>query len=191
MITQPQDPKSGEAEAIARARAGDETGWDWLIGTWQGPLIGFLMRHTGNEDDALEVAQEAFIRAINNIQRFREGSRFSTWLFGIALNLVRDLKKSARSRLVESQPEMDEILDRSETARNLEERELARDLRAAIDRLPEAMRNVLMLFYEEELSMNEISTALKVPVSLIKVRLFRARKQLAKTNPQLREYLWT
>lgn len=182
---------TSEGEAIEKARSGDEAGWDWLIQTWQGPLTAFLLRHTGNEDDALEVAQEAFIRAIRNIHRFREGSRFSTWLFGIALNLVRDLKKSARSRLVESLPEMNDVEGRSETAKGLEDRELARDLRTAVDRLPEGMRNVLMLFYEEELSMNEISRALKVPVSLIKVRLFRARKQLAKMNPQLREYLWT
>lgn len=190
-MNRPRPELSGESDAIAKARSGDETGWDWLIHTWQGPLTAFLMRHTGNEEDALEVAQEAFIRAIRNITRFRDGSRFSTWLFGIALNLVRDLKKSARSRLVESLPEMDDVEGRSEIAKNLEERELTRDLRRAIDRLPEGMRNVLMLFYEEELSMNEISVALKVPVSLIKVRLFRARKQLAKANPQLKEYLWT
>lgn len=182
---------TSEGEAIEKARSGDEAGWDWLIHTWQGPLTAFLVRHTGNEEDALEVAQEAFIRAIRNIQKFREGSRFSTWLFGIALNLVRDLKKSARNRLVESLPEMDDVEGRSETARNLEDRELARDLRNAIDRLPGPMRDVLMLFYEEEMSMNEISAALRVPVSLIKVRLFRARKRLAKSNPQLREYLWT
>lgn len=191
-------PSSGdgirdEREAIESARSGNEAGWNWLVGAWQGPLVAFLMRMLGNEDDALEVAQEAFIRALRHIGNFREGAKFSTWLFGIAVNLTRDLKKSARHRLVQSMPEMADISDRAGLQPRGDEneyRELVAELRRVIDRLPDNLRPAFILFYEENLSMNEISSALKLPVALVKVRIFRARKYIAKSNPQLREYLW-
>lgn len=183
-----------EAEAIERAKAGQEAGWNWLISAWQGPLVAFLIRMLGNEEDALEVAQEAFIRALRHIGNFRAGSKFSTWLFGIAVNLARDLKKSARSRLVQTMPEMADVADRApgkDRGDENEYRELVAELRRVIDRLPDNLRPAFMLFYEENMSMNEIAGILKLPVALVKVRLFRARRYIANSNPQLKEYLWT
>ncbi len=193
MSARPGDGIGNEQEAIESARAGNEAGWNWLVETWQAPLVAFLVRMLGNEDDALEIAQEAFIRALRHIGNFRAGSKFSTWLFGIAVNLSRDLKKSARSRLVQSLPEMADVADRAPSQNRGDEneyRELVAELRYAIDRLPEKLRPAFMLFYEENMSMNEISAILKLPVPLVKVRLFRARKYIANANPHLKEYLW-
>jgi RNA polymerase sigma-70 factor, ECF subfamily len=181
-----------EVEAIALAQAGDEAGWTWLIETWQGPLVAFLARMSGNEDDALEIAQEAFIRALRHIGNFKTGKKFSTWIFGIAVNLLRDVKKSARNRLVQTLPDMVDVSDRRSSAAidsDQERRDLTEDLNATIMRLPQKLLGPFLLFYEEDLSLKEISEALGIPASLAKVQLYRARKFIAKANPQLKEYL--
>src|SRR5690606_35165531 len=78
-------------EALAAAlRAGDDAALDTLMLRWQVPLRAFLYRHTHNEADALDLAQETFVRIYQHRARYREGARFSTWMFQIALNLARD-----------------------------------------------------------------------------------------------------
>src|SRR3954468_19609366 len=83
---------------MSRLQAGDDTALDALMDRWQVPLRRFLFRSTQNEHDAMDLAQETFLRVYRNRQKFREGTKFSTWMFSIALNLCRDRGRRQKTR---------------------------------------------------------------------------------------------
>ncbi|HYC37696.1 MAG TPA: RNA polymerase sigma factor [Usitatibacter sp.] len=144
-------------------------------------LQAFVMRHIGHPDEAADIAQQAFVEAAAAISRFRGDSQLSTWLYGIAMNLVRNYLSRAPQRVHrfesdETLAEMpggeagpDEQLDRN--------RALAR-LTKELETLPAEMREVLLLVAVDELSYEEAATLLAIPVGTVRSRVFRARAAL-------------
>jgi RNA polymerase sigma-70 factor (ECF subfamily) len=186
----PPSPEGDEGALLRRLRAGDAAAFETLVRTNAPRLLSVARRMLRNEEDARDALQEAFLQAFRGIGRFEGGARLSTWLHRILVNasLMRIRSQGRRPE----QP-IEELLPRfyedghrvdpgppwrSESADPIEQRELASLVRAAIDRLPEIYRNVLLLRDIEELDTQETARLLDVKVDTVKVRLHRARQAL-------------
>ena len=170
-----------ETELIEAAQAGDRTAFDELVRRTYVDLFTLAMRLTGNEEDARDVVQDAYLRAWKGIGRFRGDAALSTWLYRITANCASThLSRRRRLRtepLVpgfdpaelrhESQPEA-----MTETTMDLER------IAEAVDRLPAKLRAVVVLRDVYGLPHEAISEELGISVSAAKVRLHRARQRL-------------
>ena len=171
------DPAVDAADMRA-LQDGDATALDRLMLRWQQPLRVYLMRHALSVDDALDLAQETFVRVYRHRDRFDPTRRFSTWLFQIALNLLRDQGRRARRRPTSALETMDEPSTDHSPQADAEEREIAAAVRDAITQLPAALREVVILFEYEHQSHQEIAHIVGATPKAVETRLRRARQQL-------------
>ena len=162
-----------------RCQLGERATFDELIGRWHEPLWKYARRLTGDDDAAADTVQEAWLRVLRGIARLREPARLRAWLFGITRRVVMD-----RLRVRYSEPAMVALED-VDVAGADGARELADDvllLHEELNQLPLLEREVLVLFYLRELTLNELFEVLGVPIGTVKSRLFRAchslRRQL-------------
>jgi RNA polymerase sigma factor (sigma-70 family) len=177
-----------DRQDMARLNAGHDAALSNLMERHGERLFHYLLRQLQNETDAADLAQESFVRVYQHRARFRPAQKFSTWLYAIATNLVRDrfrwrqrhpqvsLDASAdadSAALIESLPGTDPT-----PSERLLANERADKVRRAIASLPEDQRTVVILFEYEELSQAEIAAALNCSVKAVENRLYRARAQL-------------
>jgi RNA polymerase sigma-70 factor (ECF subfamily) len=169
-------------EALAGAlRRGENSALDTLMLRWQIPLRSFLYRYTQNEADALDLAQETFVRIYRHRANYREGARFSTWMFQIALNLTRDHARRRTRRPLVALDDAQEPLDLGEDPKAATlASERAAAVRAAIATLPEQLRAPLVLFEYEDKSHAEIASIIRATPKAVETRLARAREHLRK-----------
>lgn len=144
-------------------------------------LQRFVVRHIGQPDDAEDIAQQAFAEAARTIERFRGESELSTWLYGIAMNLVRNYLSRAPHRLYRF--ESDEGLQSmfspdGDPGDAVAMQQTLRQLSASMAELPQEMREVLILVAIEETAYEDAAAMLSVPVGTVRSRLSRARAAL-------------
>ncbi len=158
-----------------------------LVARHQSRLQRFVLRHIGNSDDADDIAQGAFIEAARTIENFRGQSQLSTWLYGIAMNLVRNyLNRSPHRRHhFESDEQLDVMpsLAHDDVLDVVSRQQTMRKLVTSMEELPSSMREVLMLVAVEEMSYEEAAAILSVPVGTVRSRLSRARASLRARLP--------
>jgi RNA polymerase sigma-70 factor (ECF subfamily) len=167
--------KSRTDRELARAVVGrgEERAFRELYRRHTPRLLGFVHRLLGRSGaEAEDVVQETWIRACENLQRFRWESSFSTWLLGIGLNLVRERQRSIARRMSES---LDETQHASATMGATVERI---DLARAIELLPDGYRMVLVLHDVEGLKHAEIAERLGISSGTSKSQLFSARRAM-------------
>ncbi|MEO8064862.1 MAG: sigma-70 family RNA polymerase sigma factor [Pseudomonadota bacterium] len=168
------DSPADELLAI-RCQLGERAAFDALITRWHPPLWRYLRRLANDDDTAHDLAQETWLRVLRAIAKLREPARLRPWLFGIARRTAMD-----RLRAQYTQPPMSDVNPEDIAAElpdaNLEE-EFA-TLEVSVGSLPIVEREVLALFYLRELSLEEISVLVEVPIGTVKSRLFRARQLL-------------
>ena len=172
---------SDAAEDAADMRAlqhGDATALDRLMLRWQQPLRTYLMRHALSAEDALDLAQETFVRVFRHRDRFDLTRRFSTWMFQIALNLLRDQGRRASRRPTSSIEDSPEPFTDHSPQADAEDREIAAAVRGAIAELPDPLREAIILFEYEHQSHQEIAQIVGATPKAIETRLQRARTQL-------------
>lgn len=144
-------------------------------------LQRFVLRHIGHPDDADDIAQQAFSEAARTIERFRGESELSTWLYGIAMNLVRNYLNRAPHRLhrFETDAGLSELPAAEGDPTDIVARQqMLERLTEALNELPEEMQEVLTLVAVQELSYEEAAAILSVPVGTVRSRLSRARASL-------------
>lgn len=187
-------PRPSDEQLMSALAADDFPALDALMLRWQRPLQSFLQRHLQNEADALDLAQETFVRLYRHRARYRSGARFSTWMFQIALNLARDHgRKNTRRRTdsldalatppegassVSSSPSAqfaDDSPSPADAARHAEEHAA---VRAALRDLPEDLRVVVIFSEYENLSHAEIAERVGATPKAVETRLYRAREKL-------------
>lgn len=174
-IVPTNDSTTTEDELLAiRCQLGEPAAFDDLIARWYGPLWVFVRRLTADDDATRETLQDVWLRVIRGIPRLRDGTKLRAWLFGIARRTLMDRLRDqyARTRAVDldvdaiaAEPPANEVDDLDALERELE-------------LLPLLEREAVTLFYLQELSLNQIAEALKVPVGTVKSRLFRGRRLL-------------
>ncbi len=174
-------PKATERRLIRKARKGDGNAVAALITAHQDALYAFMLRMTGRPDVAEDVVQEAFVRVLKNLDRFDERFRFSTWLFTIAkrlyVNSVQKLSPTFDSDTVGSWQGRGEAPG-FDTVRN-ESLDNIRDvLDQALAQLNEQQREIILLFHQQNWSINEIAGHVDMPEGTVKSHLHRARKRM-------------
>lgn len=168
------DRKQDELLAI-RCQLGEPAAFDALIARWHEPLWKYLRRLTGDDDAAAEAVQDAWLRILRGMPRLRDAGRLRAWIFGIARRVVMDRLREKYAEPARVSPD-DVDLAAADDAIDLRE-ELAL-LQEELARLPVPEREVLVLFYLEELTLLEIAEVAGIPAGTVKSRLFRARRAL-------------
>lgn len=172
------DAQASDEETMLALQRGDERALNRLMDRWQVPLRAFLYRSTQNEQDALDLAQDTFVRIYRHRARYRAGARFSTWMFQIALNLARDLARRHQRRPVAPLDEAPEPATTDNPGRALTDAEAATAVRRAIAQLPDDLREAVLLSEFEQLSHAEIAEIVGATPKAIETRLYRAREKL-------------
>lgn len=197
-----------EARMIAAVLAGNTQEFHELIRPYERAAYVMALSMLKNDADAEDAAQEAFLKAFRNLRSFRAESKFSTWLLSIVMNEARNRLRHQNVLKMESLDEPPDEREHvypallrdwreipSETLERLEVRAL---LREAVTGLAPIYREVLVLRDIEELNVREVSVALGITETAVKVRLHRARlmlqrvlaPQLERMNPKRRRFSW-
>lgn len=152
-----------------------------LVQTHSGRLQRFIIKHIGNTSDAEDLAQQAFVEAARAYQTFRGESQLSTWLYGIALNLIRNHLARAPERryhFVDESSLNDLPADSTSPEEAVSQAQTLRLLQESLDEMPESMRDILLLVGLDDLSYEEAAALLSVPIGTVRSRLSRARVSL-------------
>ena len=176
-----------DAELMLRLKNGEDRILNELMARWQQPLVAFIYRYIGRETEALDLAQETFVRVYATRRRYTVRGKFSTWLFAIAANLCRNHLRWQRRR-GESVPETSDMED-AEFAERIQSLDDSPDqaairsesislIRAAIDKLPHDLKTVILLYEYQSLSYGEISSVVGCSVKAVEMKLYRARHLL-------------
>jgi RNA polymerase sigma-70 factor (ECF subfamily) len=172
-----------EAELIARATKGDAEAFGVLVERYQRRVANVALSVVHNQDDAIELAQETFVRAYENLSKFESRSSFSTWLYRIAANLAIDFwRREGRHVVLRGEDAENEIRklpsDTGDSFKTASRKELSARLTAALEELTPEHRTVILLREVEGLSYDEISEALNCPRGTVMSRLHYARNRL-------------
>lgn len=176
-----------EQGRIDRAARGDRDAQRELFDLHRDIAYATALRITGRHEDALDVVQDAFIKALENLASFQRDAGFRTWLVRIVSNRALDLLRARKVRLAVSIDREDDGAPRgvelaaanAEPGVNLEREDTLNRVRRAVASLPEEHRIVFTLFADAEMSYGEIAEALEIPIGTVMSRLFHARKKLA------------
>ncbi|WP_137938857.1 RNA polymerase sigma factor [Chitinivorax sp. B] len=143
-------------------------------------LYHFLRKHVGNHD-AEDLMQSTYVEALRCADHFQGESKPETWLFGIAMNLVRHhLARSPEKRyeFVDEGVQEEHLISTVDPAQNVEEWQLVNRTVHALEQLPDDMRETLLLVVEEELPYEQAAAQLQIPIGTVRSRISRARTQL-------------
>lgn len=163
-------------ELVRRCLAGDQGAMVELVARYQGPIYGLCFRMLGQRQDAEDMTQETFLRALRNLASWDPTRDFEPWLFAIAGNRCRTLLATRKRR-----PAAQSLGDESPAADDPDlqaARNLAEEVQLALDGVRDEYRQAFVLFHEQELSYAEIAAAMDCPVGTVKTWIHRARKDL-------------
>jgi RNA polymerase sigma-70 factor (ECF subfamily) len=168
-----------DALLAVRCQLGERAAFDDLIRRWAQPLRRYVARVGGDESTADELVQDIWLRVLQGIGRLQDPAKLRAWLFGIAHRRLMDRLRDRYASPIDADADADAALDvRPDAAPEPDGLLAGRDLERGLARLPPAERDVLSLFYLEELSLADVARVLAVPVGTVKSRLFRARHLL-------------
>lgn len=176
------------AELLGRCQAGDKLAWDTLVDAYWQRLFGYALRATGNAELAQDLVQETFLRIVQRLGSYDDQGKFEAWLFRILVNLVRDHGRSlsrhpTQSTVIHSDGETMEMTD--EVAGKVPAphepihlREEVDALQAALRKLPESDRQILMLRHFADMPFKNIARTLNCPIGTVLARAHRALAKL-------------
>lgn len=177
-----------ERELITRAKAGDESCFEQLIIGCKTRAYNIALRYMRNEDDALDVLQESFIKVFRHLSSFKEESSFDTWVYRIVVNTCNDmLRKNSNLKKTDSlyqcsgddDERMTELPDKSPTPEEaLEQKEKAQLILKALERLTPEQKEIVILRDIQGFAYEEISEVLECSLGTVKSRINRARLRL-------------
>lgn len=176
-----------ELEIVIRVRAGEKDAFETLFLEHQKKVYNLALRMLGNEEDALDMTQEAFIRAYNSLDGFRGDSKFSVWLYRLTSNICIDFIRSRGKKQMASltcdnhDDEMEELEvpdERFSPDAALESKELREMVYRGLETLSPEYRCILLMREINGLTYDEIGRALNLEAGTVKSRIFRARKKL-------------
>jgi len=163
----------------------DSEAFGEIVKRWERKIFALCFGMLGREDEARDAAQEAFIAAYRNLQNFRGDAKVSSWLHRIAVNQCLTTKRRNKTR---SESYLDDEANSEEKvfvasarlspARTTEQIERLKLIRQAVGSLPVDLRQVIVMKEFEEMTFQEISEILEIPLSTVKSRVYTALKQL-------------
>ena len=180
---------NNDKELVKRAQKGDKVAFDALVTKYQYKVINLVTRFVKDDDEAQDVAQEAFIKAYRGIEKFRGDSAFYTWLYRIAINSAKNYLVS-QSRKTPTYAVDVEDAEHMESATALKEfdtpegrmltSEIETTVYKAIKELPEDLKTAITLRELEGMTYDEIAVVMECPIGTVRSRIFRAREAIDK-----------
>ena len=181
--------KITDRELVGRVKKGDKSAFDLLVLKYQHKIVKLVMRYVRDPSEAMDVAQEAFLKAYRAMATFRGDSAFYTWLYRIAINTAKNHLVAAKRRPVDFEldlqdPDQYELSNRLKDIDTPEGLLLSNEIREAVEDairgLPEDLRTAILLREIEGMSYEEIAEAMTCPVGTVRSRIFRAREAIDK-----------
>lgn len=178
------DTPDDDARAVALALAGDHSGHEALMAAHRGAVFRMAHGYTGNEADALDVTQDAFVAAFLSLHRYDPARPFRAWVLRVALNKCRDwTRRRAVRRLFAFALPIEQAAQVPDTQPDPEaalasQQEVAR-IHAAVAALPDALKEPLLLCAMEGLAQEQAATILGISRKAVETRLYRARQKLS------------
>ena len=174
-----------DEELVERAVGSDGDAYGEIVRRWERKIFALCFGMLGREDDARDACQETFIAAYKNLSRFRGEAKVSSWLHRIAVNKCLTTKRRQKTRSEDFLDDEDGSEERAFVAaphhspgRIAEASERTAVVRQAVRALPADLREVIVMKEFEEMTFQEISDTLDIPLSTVKSRLYTALKQL-------------
>lgn len=171
------------AELVRKVQSGDNSAFEELYRLTSKRAFFVALHFTKNDDDAEDILQESYVKALSKIKELDKPESFSSWLNQIVANKSKDFLKKKKPMLFEAEEnEVFEVLSDEDTSfdpeENLDQTELQKTVMEVLDELSEEKRACILMMYFEELSVGEIAETLEIPEGTVKTRLFSARKDL-------------
>ena len=181
--------RASDLALVKRVQQGERSAFDLLVVKYQQRILKLIMRYVRDPSEALDVAQEAFLKAYRAIRSFRGDSAFYTWLYRIAINTAKNYVVAAGRRpiyyeLDSQEADGGELFAKLKDVDTPEHLTLSEELRQTIDKaiedLPEDLRTAILLREIEGMSYEEIAQTMECPVGTVRSRIFRAREAIDK-----------
>jgi len=164
---------------VAAAQEGDDEAFERLVEATYSEIFRLAARLTQNHDDALDVVQEAYLRAYRGLIDFRGEARFNTWMHRITVNCATTLlTRRSRDRCDPIQQDVADLNGEYHPERRLDASEISFEIRSALEDLPANLRIVVVLRDVFDLTQAQIANQLGISVTAVKVRLHRGRKRM-------------
>lgn len=192
------DVPVAEMDLVRRAQRGNLEAYDDLVKRYQERIYATIYHMTSNHDDANDLAQDSFIKAFQALKSFKGGSSFYTWLYRIAVNKTINFLKQRKNRThmslndldfnTENNPDLVALISDKTPRRDAGLKELQEKLNAAMLKLSESHRMVVVLHDVQGMSHEEVAEVMDCNIGTVRSRLFYARQQL---QSMLSDYLKT
>jgi RNA polymerase sigma-70 factor (ECF subfamily) len=198
-VIPPSPSEDSDLQLVERTVAGDQRAYELLVIKYQRRIERLIGRMVRDADLVQDIAQETFIRAYRALHQFRGDAQFYTWLYRIAVNTAKKSLMELKRDPVMTESALKSVDDDDETSRRdneltaestpeseLAAREIAAAVNAAMEALPEDLRQAVTLREIEGLSYEEIAEAMNCPIGTVRSRIFRAREAIsARVKPLL------
>ena len=181
--------QSSDKKLVKRVQKGDKGAFDLLVLKYQHKIVNLVMRYVRDPEVALDITQEAFIKAYRALPRFRGDSAFYTWMYRIAVNTAKNHLAAQRRRPMDIEldlqdPEQYDLHAKLKETDTPEGVTLSNELKETVERaiaaLPEDLRTAIILRELDGMSYEEIAQTMECPVGTVRSRIFRARDAIAK-----------
>lgn len=179
--------KDEDNALVRRALKGDRKAFEMIILRYQQPLLNYLGRLTGDREQAQDFTQEVFLRVHSSLSSFEPRFKFSTWLFKIASNFMIDFWRKKRISAVSldrARSDEETLLSLQvpdagpQVAKKYELAQIKKRIEAALERVPEELRELFVLRHINEFSYEEIAEIKELPVGTVKNRVFQTKEIL-------------
>ena len=175
LIMMPPNTNSLERELLAiRCQLGELAAFDELVDRWHAPLWRYIRRMADRDELAEEILQETWLRVLRGIVKLREPASLVPWLFGIARRVLMDHLRQKYKQPASNEGLDDQVVQTAE----IDSRADIEHLLYEVDRLPLPQRELLTLYYLEELTVDEVAGVLGIPAGTVKSRLHHVRNLL-------------
>ena len=181
--------QASDKKLVKRVQNGDKGAFDLLVLKYQHKIVNLVMRYVRDPELALDITQEAFIKAYRALPRFRGDSAFYTWMYRIAVNTAKNHLAAQRRRPMDVEldlqdPEQYDLHAKLKETDTPEGVSLSNELKETVERaiaaLPEDLRTAIILRELDGMSYEEIAQTMECPVGTVRSRIFRARDAIAK-----------
>lgn len=169
-----------DKELVILAVKGDVKAFEQLVFLYEKPIFVYVKRFLSQKENAEDVTQETFIKIFRSLKTFDPEYKFRTWLYTVATNTVYDwLRKAKKNKelFIIDDPDINfETIDEKASYNKLEDKEIIDN---SLKKLKPVYQTVIILFFRDELTYEEIAQVLKVPINTVKTYLYRAKKALS------------
>lgn len=179
-----------DKELVILAVKGDSKAFEQLVFRYEKPIFIYIQRFLAQKETAEDITQETFIKIFRSLKTFDPEYKFKTWIYTVATNTVYDWLRKAKNNkelfIIDDPDTNFETIGTSDAYKELEEKQNKEHIDNALTKLKPVYQTVIVLYYRDELTYDEIAQVLKVPINTVKTYLSRAKKSLGELlNPKI------